>query len=132
AVARQMFEEAVPLDPENPLAYTMLGWTHVLDVWFGSSESPEKSMERASELAQKAIALDETQDYAHSLLGHIFLMIRQYEKAIAEGERAVALNPNGADAHAHFAMTLDYVDRPEEAIASFKKAMRLNPMPPNW
>ncbi len=132
AVARQMFEDAVPLDPENPLAYTMLGWTHVLDVWFGSSESPDKSMERASELAQKAIALDETQDYAHSLLGHIFLMKRQYEKAIAEGERAIALNPNGADAHAHLAMTLDYVGRPEEAIASFKKAMRLNPMPPNW
>jgi adenylate cyclase len=132
AVARQMFEDAVPLDPENPWAYTMLGWAHVMDVWYGSSESPEKSMEQASELAQKALALDETQDYAHSLLGHIFLMIRQYEKAIVEGGRAIALNPNGADAHAHFAMTLDYVGRLEEAIASFKKAMRLNPMPPNW
>jgi len=132
AVARQMFEEAVPLDPENPMAYTLLGWTHMMDVWYGSSESPGKSMERASELAQKALALDETRDYAHSLLGHISLMIRQHEKAIAEGERAVALNPNGADAHAHLAMTLSYVGRLEEAIALFKKAMRLNPMPPNW
>jgi adenylate cyclase len=131
-VARQMFEEAVPLDPGNPVAYTMLGWTHVMDVWYGSSESSGTSMERASELAQKALALDETQDYAHSLLGHIFLMIRQFEKAIVEGERAIALNPNGADAHAHLAMTLDYVGRLEEAIASFKRAMRLNPMPPNW
>jgi adenylate cyclase len=131
-VARQMFEEAVPLDPENPLAYTMLGWTHVMDVWYGSSESPGNSMERASELAQKAIALDDTQDYAHALLGHICLMMRQHEKAIAEGERAVALNPNGADAHAHLAMTLHYVGRLEEAIVLFKKATRLNPMPPNW
>jgi adenylate cyclase len=131
-VARHMFEEAVPLDPENPVAYTMLGWTHVMDVWYGSSESPGKSMERASELAQKAIALDDTQDYAHSLLGHISLMMRQHEKAIAEGERAVALNPNGADAHAHLAMTLHYVGRREEATALFKKAIRLNPMPPNW
>ncbi|NIS62943.1 MAG: adenylate/guanylate cyclase domain-containing protein, partial [Proteobacteria bacterium] len=131
-VARQMFEEAVPLDPENPVAHTMLGWTHVMDVWYGSSESPGKSMERASELAQKAIALDETQDSAHSLLGHIYLMMRQYDMAIAEGERAVALNPNGADAHAHLAMTLNYVGRREEAIALFKKAIRLNPMPPNW
>ncbi len=132
AVAKQMFEDAVPLDPENPWAYTMLGWAHVMDVWYGSSESPEKSMEQASELAQKALALDDTQDYAHSLLGHIFLMLRQHEKAIAEGERAIALNPNGADAHAHLAMTLTFVGRLEEAIASSKKAMRLNPMPPNW
>jgi adenylate cyclase len=131
-VARQMFEEALPLDPENPMAHTLLGWTHVMDVWYGSSESPGKSMERASELAQKALALDETRDYAHSLLGHISLMMRHHEKAIAEGERAVALNPNGADAHAHLAMTLHYVDRLEEAIAFFKKAMRLNPIPPNW
>ena len=131
-VARQMFEEAVPLDPENPVAHTTLGWTHMMDVWYGSSESPGKSMERASELAQKAIALDETQDSAHSLLGHIYLMMRQYDMAIAEGERAVALNPNGADAHAHLAMTLNYVGRREEATALFKKAIRLNPMPPNW
>ena len=131
-LARQIFEEAVPLDPENPVAYALLGWTHVMDVWYGSSESPGKSMERASELAQKAIALDETQDYAHSLLGHISLMMRQHEKAIAEGERAVALNPNGADAHAHLAMTLNYGGRREEATALFKKAIRLNPMPPNW
>jgi len=131
-VAQQMFGEAVSLDPENPVAYTMLGWTHMMDVWYGSSESPGKSMERASELAQKALALDDTQDYAHSLLGHIYLMKRQHKDAIAEGERAVALNPNGADAHAHLAMTLTYSDRPEEAITLLKKAMRLNPIPPNW
>jgi adenylate cyclase len=131
-VARQMFEEAVPLDPENPVAHTFLGWTHVMDVWFGSSKSPEKSMERASELAQKAIALDENQDSPHSLLGHIYLMKRQYDMAIAEGERAVALSPNGADAHGHLAMTLNHVGRREEATALFKKAIRLNPMPPNW
>ena len=131
-VARQMFEEAITFDLKNPSAYAMLAWTHQMDVWYGSSESPRKSMERASELAKRALALDDTLDYAHSLLGHIYLMTRQYEEAIAEGERAVSLSPNGADAHAHLAMTLHYVGRPEEAIALFKKATRLNPMPPNW
>jgi adenylate cyclase len=131
-VARERFEEAVALDSENPVAYTLLGWTHLMDVWYRSSESPVKSLELASELARKAVALDDTQDYAHSLLGHIYLVTRQYDLATAEGQRALALNPNGADAHAHLAMTLDYVGRPEEAIVLFKKAIRLNPMPPNW
>ena len=131
-LARQVFEEVLTLEPKSPGACVMLGWTHVMDVWYGSSESPAKSMERASELATKALALDDTQDSAHFLLGHIQLMTRQYEKAIAYEERAIVLNPNGADAHAHLAMTLHYVGRREQAIALFKKAIRLNPMPPNW
>jgi adenylate cyclase len=130
--ARQMFEEAIALEPENAGAYTMLGWTYLMEIWFGLSESPGKSMGRAAELAQKALALDDTLDPPHSLLGSIYLLKRQYEKAIAEEERAVALNPNGADAHAHLGMTLNYVGRPEEAIALLKKAILLNPIPPNW
>ena len=130
--ARQVFEETITLDPDNAGAYTMLAWTHMLEVWFGWSQSPGKSMERAIELAQTALALNETLDSPHSLMGNIYLLRRQYEKAIVEAERAVALNPNGADAHAHLGMILSYVDRPGEAIALLKKAMRLNPLPPNW
>jgi adenylate cyclase len=130
--ARQMFEETIALDPKDAAAYMMLGWTHLIEVWFGWSKSPGTSMERAVELAQKALALNDTLDFTHSLLGNIYLMKRQYEKAIAEGERAVALNPNGADAHAHLGMTLSYVGRPEEAIVMLKRATRLNPLPPNW
>jgi len=58
--ARQMFEEAIALDGKNAGAYTMLGWTYLMEVWFGLSESPGKSMGRAAELAQKAHALDDT------------------------------------------------------------------------
>jgi tetratricopeptide (TPR) repeat protein len=130
--ARQMFEEAIALEPKNAGAYTLLGWTYLMEVWSGLSESPGKSMGRAAELAQKALALDDSLDLPHSLLGNIYLMSRQYEKAVAEEERAIALNPNGADAHAHLGMTLNYVGRPEEAIALLKKAIRLNPIPPNW
>jgi len=130
--ARQMFEEAIALEPNNPGAYTLLGWTYLMEVWFGPSESPGRSIARAAELAQKALALNDTLDLPHSLLGNIYLVSRQYEKAVAAGERAIALNPNGADAHAHLGMTLSYVGRREEGIALLNKAIRLNPIPPNW
>ena len=130
--ARQMFEETIALDPKNATAYMMLGWTHLIEVWFGWTKSPGKSMERAVELAQKALALNDTLDTTHSLLGNIYLVKRQHEKAIAEAERAVVLNPNGADAHAHLGMILHYAGRPEEAITLLNKATRLNPLPPNW
>jgi TolB-like protein/Tfp pilus assembly protein PilF len=130
--ARQMFEEAIALEPENAHALTMLGWTYLMEVWFGSSESPSKAVEQVVELAQKALSLDDTIDSPHSLLAHVYLMKRQFEMAIAEAERAVALSPNGADAQAHLGMILNYAGRREAAIASLEKAMRLNPIPPNW
>ena len=130
--ARRMFEEAIALDSKNAGAYTSLGWTYLMEIWFGLSESPGKSMARAAELAQKALALNDTLDTPHSLLGNIYLSKRQYEKAVTESKRAIALNPNGADAHAHLGMILNYVGRRREAISLLNKAIRLNPIPPNW
>jgi len=130
--ARQLFEEALELDPESPAPRAALGTTHLIDMLTGWSENPEKSMAMAMEMAQDVLARDDAPDYAHSLMGHIYLMQQQHEKAIAELERAVALNPNGADAQAFLASALTSIGKPYEAIALIKKAMRSNPMPPNW
>ena len=47
SLARQIFEEVIALDPEFPQAYNLLGATHRLDVLYGSSKSPQKSLEKA-------------------------------------------------------------------------------------
>jgi adenylate cyclase len=130
--AKQLFEEAITLDPEYATAYERLGVIHVMDVWLGASKSPRKSLARATELAQKAIALDDSLAFPHGLLGLINTMIGQYEKAIAESERAVSLEANSADSYAYLATALRYAGRPQEAIPLFKKAIRLNPIPPSW
>ncbi|MFC1895851.1 tetratricopeptide repeat protein, partial [Thermodesulfobacteriota bacterium] len=130
--ARQMAEESAALDSENSGAYTMLAWTYLMEAWMGWSESPEQSMERAVEFAEKSLALSDTVDPTHSLLSHIYLLKGQDEEALAEATLAVTLNPNGADAHAHLGLITLYLGGPEEAIALIEKAMRLNPIPPNW
>ncbi len=128
--ARRMYEEAITLEPEAAFAYNMLGWTHFLSVVFGTSKSPGKDIERAFELAQRAIALDDSYGHPHCLLGYIYLYYhRQYEKAVSEVEQAVALSPNDADARAHMANIFNYVGRREEAINLAKQAIRLNPFP---
>jgi adenylate cyclase len=132
AEARRLFEECIALDPGYPGPYVMLGWTHLTEVYNGWSGSPPESINLAMELAQKAIALDESQADAYSLLGNIFLMMREYDRALQEGERAVALHPNGADHHVWLAMILTAMGRSIEAIERLNKAIRLNPFPPNW
>jgi len=132
AQAREMFEEATTLDPNNAGAFSMLGWTYLMEVWFGSSESPIKALDQATQLAEKALSLDDTIDSPHSLLAHVYLIKRQFEMAISEAERAVALNPNGADAKANLGWILNYTGSRKEAILLLEKAIRLNPIPPNW
>jgi len=102
----------------------------LMDVWLGSSSSPRESLGEAFKLCKKAIALDESQDLPHSVVGSIYALSRKYDKAIIEGERAIALNPNSSTAYVWLAMSLNYAGRPEEAINSIKKAMRLSPFPP--
>ena len=90
------------------------------------SQDPQ-ALERAYELAQKAIALDNSLPLGHMMLGIIYLFKKQYEQALAEIERAIFLDPNYASAYAALGFTLNFLGRPKETIEMVEKAMRLNP-----
>jgi adenylate cyclase len=130
--ARELFERAVELDPDYAAAWTMLAWTHWIDASYGFSQSRPKSFERAVELAQKALVLDDRDPDVHALLGGIHLFKGRHKGAIAEGRKAIALRPNDACNLALLAQTLSYAGRAEEGIALMKRAMRLNPYYREW
>ncbi len=129
ALARLMLEEVIALDPKYAYAYVTLAGTHMMDVWLKSSKSPTESFSRAIELAQKGLALDESISNTHSVLGLLYGMTGQHEKAIAECERAVELGPNNEMAHRRLGAALSNVGRHEEALSLYEKAIRLNPFP---
>jgi adenylate cyclase len=131
-LARRMTEEAIAMCPENPFNYAGLGWIYHHDYWLGNTKSPRETLDKAIELAQKALAMDDSIASAHALLCPLYLSKREYDKAIAEGERAVALNPGATSAIVNYADTLRYAGRPEEAIPLFQKAIRLNPLGPSY
>jgi len=141
-LARQLYEEAIALDPEYGSAYELLGWTYLHPVTFlwGAPDTYSESLKKAEELGKKAISLGD-------IFGHVLLMgvynykgdhglmyfqgnLRDYhEQALTEGEKALAIIPNSATLNAFLAQTLSGLGRHEEAIARIKKAMRLNPHP---
>jgi adenylate cyclase len=132
ALAQKLVKEAIALDPEFAWAYLILSATHLLDIMYGSSESPKQSLQTAEELVQKAISLSGVNADARAFLGRIYLTKRQYDKAIAEGKRAVEMAPNSAFVHAALAFSLKNAGRPEEAITVYKKAIRLSPISDSW
>jgi len=130
ATARQLFEEAIALDPMYAHAYAALGFTHFWDARFGWVESRADSIKMAYKNAQKAMELNDTLDTAPLLMGSVYFLQGQYEKAIAEGERVVALNPNGAVNYSFLAGVVGCSGRWDESIELSKKAIRLEPFPP--
>jgi adenylate cyclase len=127
-VGGRIAEEMVAMCPENPMAYAFKAYSYWMAYWLGPVQSRRESIEKGMEMAQKALAMDDSIAGAHSFLGMFYSLRREFDKAIAEGERAVALDPGGATAHMFYAMSLYYVGRSEEAILLFQKAVRLDPV----
>jgi len=130
ATARRLFEEAITLDPKYGLAYACLGWTHFYDARFGWVEARAESIKMALQYAQKTIELNDTSDLGYLLIGAVYFLQGQYEKAIAEAERAAALNPNGATNYSGLAGFLGCSGKWEESIELAKKSIRLEPFAP--
>jgi len=125
--ARQLMEKAIDLDPKYAEAYAYLGWIHMMSAWNQWSANPLADLKQATELAQKALALDDTDSSALALLGDSDWMQGRYDQAVADGERAVAINPNYAIGFFSLAHALNVYGRPEAAIRAAQKAMRLDP-----
>src|SRR3989442_3677573 len=63
--ARQMFERALELDPRYAGAYAGLGWTYFEDWFFQWNLNRAQTLERALELLQRAITLDDSLPIPH-------------------------------------------------------------------
>jgi len=127
--ARPLFEEAIAIDPNFVWPYVYLGYLHNIQGLSGFSEDRAKSFQTAFDLAQKALAIDESHDGVHSLLAFCYFIKGQQDKALSEAERAVALNPNSSDAYMFLAGSLACLRRWEESVTYAEKCLRLSPFP---
>lgn len=132
AKARELFEQALALDPEYAWARSFLAATCFLEARFGFAPEPAASLQRAFDEASRAVRTDPGLPDAHSTLGSILLARRQFDEALAEGRRAIALGPNDAEIHAVLAQTMLAVGEWAEAVALSQKAVRLSALPPSW
>jgi adenylate cyclase len=128
--AKQLAKEVIALDPNYAYPYSTLSTAHLLDLWFDFSEFPKESMRLAVEAAQKALALDPSDPRTHTGMAYLYIMQRQYDKAIASAERAVALNPGGARPLFALASAMNFSCRFNEAVTFMEQAIRLDPFPP--
>jgi adenylate cyclase len=131
-LCRKKAKEAIVLDPEYPMPWAMVAWSHLLALNLGFSKTPQESLTEAGMIIQKVLTLDQKGFHGHYLMSYLYLFQRQYDKALEEIRQAEILNPNGADVTAFYGILLRIAGKPEEAMPKFEKAIRLNPIPPAW
>jgi serine/threonine-protein kinase len=125
--AIECFNQAIAIDPHYALAYAGLADTYNTLGALGFLPQKEASP-KASEMATKALELDDTLAEAHgSLAAALADYYWNWPEAEKHFQRAIALNPSYAYVHEMYAEYLSYVGRHEEAIAEAERAQTLDP-----
>src|SRR5262245_6856067 len=102
AAAHRLFEQAVALDPEYALAHAKLAISY-LRRWLQGMSRSSKEVDRAFELAARAVSLDAQEIVCHTALSYVQLCRQQYDEAEFHARKALALNPNRPNALAAMA-----------------------------
>jgi adenylate cyclase len=132
--ARQMYEKAREIDPNDAGAYAGLAKVYNFAYrWrFLESVSRETAVKLSCEMAQKAVALEPFWYRGHWALANCHMFREELDQSLIEYERALELNPNSSEVRAAVGEPLVYLGRAEEAIVRYKAAIRLNPHHPDW
>ena len=132
AKGRKMFQKSVELDPGYANAYEALAFSY-LESYIWQLDKDPGVLDRAAELVDKAIALDDSDSDAYAVRGWIEAEKDQHDRAIADGKQAVSLDPNSAFAWLALADINDILwaeSKPEKMLACAQKAIRLDPRHP--
>jgi adenylate cyclase len=131
-IAQGLYGEAIALDPNYAGAYVSLAWTYYHEAFWEWTETPAKSFEKAVELAEKAISLDEQNARAYMVLANVYVLTGQFKKAAAAQKMALSLDPADSLTNAYSGNALYHAGKFKEAIGFIKKAIRIDPKHPSW
>jgi adenylate cyclase len=125
--ARALLRRAIEIDPNYAAAYSALGETYSIAIAMGWAESPAAFLDRAEEMANKALSLNESDVRARVILGRVHMFRQRYEQAKTEIDRAIASNPNDAHGLAGRGNILMWSGQTDAAIEALELAQRIDP-----
>lgn len=125
--AIQMYRKAIELDPNYGRAYGAIAVTLTTDFRRGLTDSPVETLNRALVLAKKAVSLNNNIPQTYWALGFVYVMQKEYDKAMTAASKAISIAPNYADGYGLLSIINSYLGNPEIAIEHNNKGIRLNP-----
>jgi adenylate cyclase len=125
--ARELFRQALALDPLYGAAHAGLGETFHAAVSLGWAENPDDYWTRVERHAGEALRVDAGNVQARILLARWHTAYNRYAEAGQEMDRALEINPNDAGALAGRGNLLVWLGRTDDAIETLELARRIDP-----
>ncbi|MCG6872033.1 MAG: adenylate/guanylate cyclase domain-containing protein [Gammaproteobacteria bacterium] len=125
--ARDLFRQAIALDPDFGRAYGVLALSYVQMASRGWGPNAAESLDRALELAQRAVELDDASPHVNWSLAYVHMYRREYPQALESARRAVEISPSYADGYGLLAFINNWMGNGADALRLIHKAMDLNP-----
>ena len=117
-LARVAADRALTIDPDNALAYAVLG-----DI----ARDHDGDLVAAARYVERALELDPTNVDIIGRAAFLALSLGRLDEAIALNEYAVALDPVNAQRHGYLAWAYRFAGLSDEAISSSETALMLSP-----
>jgi adenylate cyclase len=127
AEARRLLMEAIALDPANSMAYADLALARHFEAVFGWGDGPLESHKQLGEAARNAVATDDNDAMAHTMLAIFELFSGRHEEARRRLLRALDLNPNSEFARGYLGASYSFAGDYETAMSHLEEAIRLSP-----
>lgn len=125
ALAREMFEKAIEIDPLYARAYAGIADCSAFIYFYW--RSTDENLEKADMTSRKALELDPDLAEAHASRGMICSFRKQFADAEREFQLSLRLNPRLFEAYYFNARNLYSQGRLEEAARWFEQASRVDP-----
>ncbi|MFT5114078.1 MAG: adenylate cyclase [Parasphingorhabdus sp.] len=130
--ARELYEQALQLDPNIAKAYGGISFSHLMDTRMGYAKDPLHSLDLSEEYARKLLKLDEHDYHAYRMLAMIRVVQKIPDEAIEFVEKVLAKGDGDADVVGASAWVYKYVGKSEQSLDYFSRAKRLQPVHGWW
>jgi adenylate cyclase len=131
ASARDYFERALKIDPQNAEAMVGFANARVRATAFGWTNTGEDTYAAQLDLLTTATAVNPNYAFACYLKSQVFFHTSQLPEALEAAQTAVALDPNAAYAYFAMGQAEARLGHGEQSIAHIKQAFALSPRDPH-
>jgi len=128
--ARYMFQRVVDMDPGFAGGYAGVSFSHSVTVLFSKTEASQSELEKAIDLALKAIKVDSQFGMGYVTLALAYTLSGRIDEGLLNAGKAVTLQPGDAFAQFIYGLCLTLSGKPAEAVPPLSEAMRLDPVEP--
>jgi TolB-like protein len=128
--ARDLFREALKLDPQLPEAHMWLGRVNSSIVGWGWSDNQAADKREAVRSSIRGVLLDEKDPFGHYALAQSYHYSGAIEQAIQSAERALQISPTFALAHLALGTALLSAGDAAGSIEPLERGLRLKPFDP--